>query len=240
MGTLVELTPEERDLGDREAEAAVVKLGVAIGPVIAALVCAVLAGVVVASARAVDLPEPYQAWADASRVATIAGPLLVVLNGGPSDCPIACSYGPGMGTINPDGSVWVEDASDGPATTYLVPGVADHWALYWELGHQFDWRYLTGEDRARFAALWRSSTPWWDTLVAEDAGRENGLEATFAADYSYCALGQTPRGAHYWVSDTTEPRDPERVCQLINHIGAAAGAIMPAPRRRKWRRSAHH
>ncbi|MBV8218284.1 MAG: hypothetical protein JO325_07460 [Solirubrobacterales bacterium] len=216
------------------------KLGVVFRLVTSAVVCAVLASCVVGRARAVDLPEPYQGWADASRVATVAGPLLVVLNGGPNDCPIACSYGPGMGTINPDGSVWIEDASDGPATTFLVPGVADHWALYWELGHQFDWRYLTDGDRARFADLWRSSTPWWDTLAAENAGRENGLEATFAADYAYCALGQTPRGVHYWVPDTTEPRDPERVCHLINQIGAAGGATMPVPRRRKRRREIHH
>ena len=201
--------------------------GMGIGLVIAAAVWLVTAGVVVARARAVDLPQPYQSWAAHARVATIAGPLVLITTDAP--CPIACSAGPGEEAILPDGGMWIDTAADGPAETWVVPGVADRYALYWELGHQFDWRYLTGADRHQFAEVWRSSTHWWDTLVAEDAGHENGLEATFAADYADCALGQRPRGAHYWVPDTTEPRDPDRVCGLINRIGAAAGATMPRP-----------
>lgn len=199
--------------------------GMSIGLVIAAGVWLASAGVVPARARAVDLPQPYQSWTARARVATIAGPLDLITTGAP--CPIACSVGPGDEAILPDGSMWVDTAADGPAETWVVPGVTNRYALYWELGHQFDWRYLTDADRHQFADLWRSSTHWWDTLVAENAGRENGLEATFAADYGYCALGQTPRGVHYWVPDTTEPRDPERVCGLINRIGAAVGATMP-------------
>lgn len=190
-------------------------------------ISAVVAALALApAAHAVDPPEPYQGWASQSQVATVAGSLQLDTTGAP--CSMACSDGPGDEAIEPDGSMWIDSAAVyGPATVWMVPGVAGPFALFWELGHEFDWRYLNDDERREFADLWRSSTPWWDTFTALAEGREDGLEATFASDYAECALGGTPQGT-VWVPGTSEPANPQRVCELINAIGERVGATMPA------------
>lgn len=201
-----------------------------------AILGAILLGFGTAPARAVTLVNQtgrpigqYQTWADAAEVPTVAGPLTIQAAGSPS-CPLACSASAGDRVIQPDGTTWI-DATSQP-TTWLSPDVWP-WAFYFELGHQFDWQYLTDADRQQFAVLWQATgSPWWDSQTALDAGWENGLEAAFAADYAWCALGDAPQGEPGWVR-TTEPPDPQAVCRLVVEIGqqpppAVAPAVAPA------------
>ena len=179
-------------------------------------------------ATAVTLVDPggnpiggqFQAYADAARVPTLAGTL--IFGGTNAACPVACSTGPGSDAINPDGSLFVQTAAFGPAITWAAP-TASAYQFDWELGHQFDWAYLTDADRQQLAVLWRSPTAqWWDSVKVLAAGGEDGLERVFAADYASCALGYPP-------SATSEPADREEICQLIDTIGQRVGAHMPPP-----------
>lgn len=160
-----------------------------------------------------------QAYADTARVPTLAGTLTVLNAAG--ECPIACSQGP-YKTVESDGSLWVNTPIFGPTTTWAAPGVSGY-QFDWELGHQFDWAYLTDDDRQAFATMWRDPTgEWWDSVKALNGGGEDGLERVFAADYASCAMGYVPQAV-------AEPANPEQVCELIDTIGQRVGAHMPPP-----------
>lgn len=163
-----------------------------------------------------------QAYADAARVPTLAGTLIVQQTNVP--CPVACSQGPGNEVLDPDGSLEFPTpaATYGPAITWAVPGVSEY-QFYFELGHQFDWAYLTNDDRQTFATMWRDPTgEWWDSVRVLNGGGEDGLERVFATDYASCAMGYVPDAA-------AEPSNPEQVCELIDTIGQRVGAHMPPP-----------
>jgi hypothetical protein len=198
------------------------------------VVAFLIACAVAAPAQAVTLVDQggrpiggyLQQWADGAKVPTVGGDLTLITHGAGPTCPVSCSQGPGDSVIEPDGSLWTEDALV-PAEVWLVSGPGTPYYLYAELGHEFDWRYLTGAERHEFAEEWQSALPWWSTETALSTGREDGLEAVFAADYADCALGREPLGTT-WVQ-TTEPPDPQQICQMVDRIGAVAGAQLPGP-----------
>lgn len=67
--------------------------------------------------------------------------------------------------------------------------------FYFEMGHLFDWELLTWAERGTLSKIWGVyGHPWNDTWAAVQAGREDGLEADFAAVYAYCAEGITTGG----------------------------------------------
>jgi hypothetical protein len=168
-----------------------------------------------------------QAEADATQVPTLSGTLIIKQTNVP--CPVACSQGPGDEYVDTDGSVKFNTpaATYGPAITWVNPGVppgpAAKYEFDFELGHQFDWAYLTNDDRQAFAAMWHDpGGQWWDSTRALNAGGEDGLELVFAHDYASCAMGYVPQA-------TAEPSNPEQVCELIDTIGQRVGAHMPPP-----------
>jgi len=162
----------------------------------------------------------FQAYADRAQVPTLAG-TLIIRETNPA-CPVACSQGPGDQAVNADGSLWVDTPAYGPAITWAVPAAGEY-QFDWELGHQFDWAYLTDDDRREFAAMWRDPTgQWWDSEAVLSRGGEDGLERVFAADYASCAMGYPPAAA-------AEPANRQQVCEMIDTIGQRAGAHMPPP-----------
>jgi hypothetical protein len=168
-----------------------------------------------------------QAYADAAQVPTLAGTLIIGQANVP--CPVACSDGPGDEYVASDGSLEFETpyADYGPAITWVGPELADgpagEYAFDFELGHQFDWAYLTNDERQEFAAMWHDpGGQWWDSAKELDAGGEDGLERVFATDYASCAMGYLPQAA-------VEPSNPEQVCDLIDAVGQRVGAHMPPP-----------
>jgi hypothetical protein len=161
---------------------------------------------------------PLQTYADRAQAPTLAGTLIV--REATAACPVACSTGPGDKVVNSDGSLWVQTPAYGPAITWASPTVNEY-QFDWELGHQFDWAYLTDADRQAFATLWHSpAAQWWNSDAVQSRGGEDGLERVFAADYASCAMGYTPSG-------TAEPANPQDVCNLIDAVGQRVGAHMP-------------
>ena len=187
----------------------------------------------VSPARAVTLVTPqgqpiggqWQQWADEAQVPSLSGTLPV--DNDPTLCMggTACSSSPNMALQEPDGSLI---RADGPTETWAAPNVAE-WNFDFELGHQFDWAYLTDADRAQFAQLWSSTLHWWDTLASAQQAMEDGLEAEFANIYATCAVGDpTPAILTAWLPGVVVT-DPEPSCQLIDEIGVEVGADPPAP-----------
>lgn len=142
-------------------------------------------------ARGQPVGGQWQRWADQAQVPTFNGPLRFTLS------ETLCNAGL---------PILVPGCSAGPpryGPTYFLSidprcvGVACRDTLYSELGHLFDWRYLTNADRMILARMWRHARwPWWDTQIALSAGvggsaSENGLEADFTWAYQACAEGET-------------------------------------------------
>ena len=171
-----------------------------------------------ASAGAVTLVTPsgqpiggqLQAWANESHTPTISRSLPVVSQG--TFCPEAtgCSLG------------------DPRFTASFAIAVTDRDSLYFELGHQFDWQYLTVRDRRSLARFW--SVPharWWDSLESLQQGTEDGLEADFAAAYDDCAWGdyeiagiaaQSPVAA--LQPPVIYPKTDSGTCKFIRRVAA--------------------
>jgi hypothetical protein len=167
----------------------------------------------------------WQQWVDEAQMPTLSGTLLVDNDPAPCMGGAACSSSPNMALQQPDGSLIY---ADGPAETWAAPNVAE-WSFDFELGHQFDWAYLTDADRAEFAQLWGSTLHWWDTLAGTQQSMEDGLEAEYADIYATCAVGDpTPAILTAWLPGVVVT-DPEPSCQLIDEIGAEVGADPPAP-----------
>ena len=102
------------------------------------------------------------------------------------------------------------------------------WQFDFELGHQFDYAYLTGTDRAMLAQTWGSTLHWWDTFSGLSHGIEDGLEAEFADIYATCAVGaEVPAILTTWLPGVAV-ENAAPTCELIDQIGAACDADMPA------------
>jgi len=186
-----------------------------------------------APAQAVTLIGPqgqpiggqWQQWADEAQVPSLSGTLLVDNDATPCMGGAACSTSPNMALQEQDGSLIY---ADGPTETWAAPNVAE-WSFDFELGHQFDWAYLTDADRAQFAQLWGSTLHWWDTLAGAQQAIEDGLEAEFANVYATCAVGDpTPAILTAWLPGVVVT-DAEPSCQLIDQMGREVGADPPAP-----------
>jgi hypothetical protein len=117
---------------------------------------------------------------------------------------------------------------------YPVPGYAqdateiaasDRWSLYFELGHQFDYRYLTDADHAYLAWFWRvSGAAWADSAASLSHGQEDGLEAQFAYAYAVCAqtggyFDSTGAAFSNYSPPPIYPRNPWGTCAFIDRIG---------------------
>ena len=199
-----------------------------------AIVLGLAAGLAIASpAQAVSLVAPqgqpiggqWQQWAEEAQVSTLSGTLLVDDDPTPCMGGSACSSSPNMALQEPDGSLIY---AGGPIETWAAPNVAE-WSFDFELGHQFDWAYLTDADRAQFAQLWGSTLHWWDTLAGAQQAIEDGLEAEFADIYATCAVGDpTPAILTAWLPGVVVT-NPEPSCRLIDQIGSEVGADPPAP-----------
>jgi hypothetical protein len=169
----------------------------------------------------------WQHWANEAHVPTLSGELTLILGSADPGCPVACSTAPGNIERLPDGSFF--SSATLPTETWVVPHLATEWNLDWELGHQFDWRYLTDAQRAMFADLWHLDLPWWDSQTAAQNGREDGLEAVFAQDYADCATGAFDV-INSWIPQPrlTAMAQLASTCTLIDQIGARDGANTPA------------
>ena len=200
-------------------------LAVVLGPVAALAFASPAQAVTLVAPQGQPIGGQWQQWADDAQVSTLSGTLLVDSDPTPCMGGAACSSSPNMALQEPDGSLIY---ADGPTETWAAPNVAE-WSFDFELGHQFDWAYLTDADRAQFAQLWGSTLHWWDTLAGAQQATEDGLEAEFADIYATCAVGDpTPAILTAWLPGVVVT-DAEPSCQLIDEIGAEVGADLPAP-----------
>jgi len=198
---------------------------VVLGPVAALAFASPAQAVTLVAPQGQPIGGQWQQWADEAQVSTLSGTLLVDSDPTPCMGGAACSSSPNMALQEPDGSLIY---ADGPTETWAAPNVAE-WSFDFELGHQFDWAYLTDADRAQFAQLWGSTLHWWDTLAGAQQATEDGLEAEFADIYATCAVGDpTPATLTAWLPGVVVT-DAEPSCQLIDEIGAEVGADLPAP-----------
>ena len=198
------------------------------------------------SAQAVTLINPdgtpvggqLQQWANESRVAT--GNYTLTVGG------FACSEAqttlgvapaaPGCSTgTNVDGSSFNPTA---PFSTYVNTTDYAPWAvretLYFELGHQFDWHFLTAADRRYLARAWGlAHWHWSDSIAGLEAGAEDGLEGVFAAVYQDCADGSADGNDNgssilLWASPAPPQANPTiNDCAYINRL------IHPLPHARR-------
>lgn len=115
--------------------------------------------------------------------------------------------------------------------------------LYFELGHQFDWHYLTPGGRSYLAHQWHTAGhSWWDSSPYG----ENGLEAIFASEYAGCAEGMNdnnssfslfePPGFVGWVPHGSTSSHFS-TCRYIDRIARRAGADMDSTRLAWWNRT---
>jgi hypothetical protein len=185
-----------------------------------------------APARAVTLVTPagepvggqWQQWADEAqqKVPTITGNLQFIV--GPGCFDLACSQSPNSLAVEPDGDLTPLSSE---TDTWISP-LGNQLTLDWELGHQFDWAWLTTATRQELATVWDSAAPWWDSEASLDRGTEDGLEATFADAYMYCATGA-------W-EELNWPNQPalttgqlNQTCKIIDQVGIQNGSWSPPP-----------
>lgn len=189
-----------------------------------------------APAQAVTLVKPdgtpvggqWQKWVDEMRVPTISGTLVFVVDNAACYNRIApgCSF------------------RSGTPETWVAPGSTSRATLYFELGHQFDWRYLTFRTRRYLARAWEDMhVRWWDTRSWLQYG-ENGLEGVFPQIYADCATGLNDKGGSVTVfepfgADFTAPTANPRIntCRFIDKIARRAQADMESARLAPWNRS---
>lgn len=108
-----------------------------------------------------------------------------------------CIDGDHPGTPIPPACSWPD-----PFSVAVQPGFGARDSLYFELGHIFDWTYLTGWDRQYLADHWGDlGQPWDDSLQAILTGQEDGLEAIFALVYADCAWGRNDQGQWLYAID---------------------------------------
>jgi hypothetical protein len=140
--------------------------------------------------------QPFQRWADRAKVPT--APAAAVIRVGL--CPGLESVG-GCYRYDAEGdSVYLRDPT--------VP-LAGRFEFFHELGHMYDDRVLTDQDRATFLRTMGYGSQWW-TKTDPPAER-------FADAYALCAMWRRPTsfiiGGDYGYRPT--PRQYRRVCALI-------------------------
>lgn len=171
------------------------------------------------SAQAVTLIAPggrpvggvWQRWANEARIPTYPGRIVLVTHdidaacGGPA---LGCMYPPNCATVLPDFAAcpwrgW---------TPEVVAG--DRWSFEHELGHVFDYRYLTTALRHRLLPLLgERGHPWFLNEDADDA---------FANTYAWCAEDYGTSLNDGWPSygaQLTSAQDLTTTCRLIAKIG---------------------
>lgn len=175
------------------------------------------AGVVLITPHGKPVNGRWQRWANEAKIPTVRG-IVVFENPTAMGCAQAggCSV-QGFWAVDPELSAASRDS------------------LYFELGHQFDWRYLTNRMRHRFAVLWHHPhASWYSSARASEHGTEDGLGADFAQMYAECAWGY-PALATQWVSHPAPPRiagiNARPTCNLIRRA-----QVMKNPRlsRNNW------
>jgi hypothetical protein len=169
------------------------------------------------SAQAVTLITPqgqlvggqWQAWANDSKVPTASG--LIVFE---VPAAMGCATAGGCSLQAPT-----------PGTSPII-SASNRYTLYFELGHQFDWRYLTDANRSRIARFWgHPHWPWLDSARSLDHGSEDGLMADFDNAYAQCAQTGSFAGIS-WPSLLDPPNidsftvqlHPHRTCAMIRHF----------------------
>ena len=191
-----------------------------------------------APAQAVTLVTPngqpiggqWQRWADEAKTPTVAQDVILSIDPSPNPCgtAAACSWGP----TSIKGSFAVEQKPslaqpDEIAVTQTGIASNDRDALYWELGHVFDWTYLTSAERRYIAhTIGDADWHWWDTLAGLRHDGEDGLEADFARIYADCAWGQNDDDASIGLGNPPGVRNPgarptRNLCPYIRHIAKA-------------------
>lgn len=122
--------------------------------------------------------------------------------------------------IMPRGFCWPGDPAgcSQPGKVYA----RTRWAFYFELGHQFDWTYLTDPDRQWLAAKWGVSTAaWWDSLASLNRGGEDGLQGDFASWFQGCALGYRQLGVAFRITGGPIVRSGNfNVCNYLRYLEA--------------------
>lgn len=158
----------------------------------------------------------YQHWVTQMKVPTVTGTLMFE-----SPTQLCVANASGCSTGAP--TAWY------PNDTPTTPAIAasSRWSLYNELGHQFDFRYLTNTDRGYLAWFWRvPGAAWVDSAQSISEGGENGLEGQFAYAYAICAetgnyfdssaMMAAPTDAQ---PPTIRPRNPHGTCAFIDRVG---------------------
>lgn len=143
-----------------------------------------------------QVAEPYQGWADASKMPTV----------------------PSTVTIDPDTSVcpFGRPECTGPDTDriHFAPGT-NRETLYHALGHRFDYA-MPEWKRQRFLRIQNEARPW--------RSPPNSPHEQFAVAYALCATGATRPGKRDSWGDVGEygygyaprsPRQYRRACHLI-------------------------
>jgi hypothetical protein len=171
----------------------------------------------------------WQQWVDESEAPTVLGPLTFSTDVSSAGCiPPPPATGATIGTGTATGCSHPKTAAM-PAITAVTPGTGARGALYFELGHQFDWRYLTSHDRQFLARLWGAPhSRWFDSAHALALGGEDGLEADFALVYEDCALGQPSGTSIIPLSPPGVPSAPQiwlpaHPCRYLARIALAHG-----------------
>lgn len=178
---------------------------------LSSFIVAVLVGLAIAPvASAVRLVTPtgtpvggvWQHWANHSRVPTVRETITFVAFRG--DGMEYCGE-PALGCSSP--------AFPG-VLPFIATTVGDRFSFYHELGHEFDWTYLTLTLRARFLRLMgEPHVPWVEGGSADD----------FADLYATCALGYGTHRAPFnenggWPIVPSLARLND-VCRLIVRLG---------------------
>ena len=180
--------------------------------------------VVLVNPNGTPIGGQWQQWADVAKVPTLAGSLTIVSNAALGCTASSCSESPNLFEVESDGSL---ASSPLPVLTGFAPTVSQ-WDFYYELGHQFDWAYLSADDRTAFLDAWGiSQAQWWDTAAGLASGYEDGAEAVFAGTYAACALGWSivPGVAGFPQAPQITPS--QDTCVQIDEIGRRVGADMP-------------
>lgn len=188
-----------------------------------------------APAQAVELVTPagapmggqWQRWANEMRVPTVRR---LTLDVSATDAAEFCGA-PG--------------ACSARGETIVAPGV-NRDSFYYELGHQFDWRYLTGADHRFLAREWGDPGAAWEDSPGSVAHHaEDGLEAVFPRIYADCAEGVNDQGSDletgFINSNYAPPGITPKIntCAWLTRLGVEHHATTVGFRHWTWRLSSH-
>lgn len=108
-----------------------------------------------------------------------------------------------------------ETSCTGPefGSVVYIAGNANRWSVWHELGHQFDYRYMTNADRGTFLYLTRQQDRAWRSPP-------NSPNEQFAEAFMACV-----HSAQYRMRDTgygyqPTPRQHRHICRWLNRVAA--------------------